>query len=82
VSRASISGLLDGLEKSGMVQRGADQRDGRGRPVRMTAKGKRFLDKMLPVHFTFLARVMQNLSDKERRQLIKLVGKIDPNVRV
>jgi len=25
---------------------------------------------------------MQNLSDKERRQLIKLVGKIDPNVRV
>ena len=82
VSRASISGLLDGLEKDGMVQRGADQRDGRGRPVRITAKGKRFLDKMLPAHFTFLARVMQNLSDKERRQLIKLVSKIDPNVRV
>lgn len=81
VSRASISGLLDGLEKSGMVRRDADQRDGRGRPVSITTKGKRFLEKMLPAHFTWLARVMQNLSQKERRQLIHLVGKIDPNVR-
>jgi DNA-binding MarR family transcriptional regulator len=81
VSRASVSGLLDGLEKAGMVRRGADLRDGRGRPVRITAKGKRFLEKMLPAHFTWLARVMQNLSQKERHQLIELVGKIDPNVR-
>jgi DNA-binding MarR family transcriptional regulator len=81
VSRASISGLLDGLEKSAMVKRAADLRDGRGRPVSITAKGKRFLERMLPAHFTWLARVMQNLSQKERRQLIELVGKIDPNVR-
>jgi DNA-binding MarR family transcriptional regulator len=81
VSRASISGLLDGLEKSGMVQREADSRDGRGRPVRITTKGKRFLEKMLPAHFTWLARVMQNLNEKERRQLIELVSKIDPNVK-
>lgn len=81
VSRASVSGLLDGLEKSGMVRRGAGLRDGRGRPVTITAKGKRFLEKMLPAHFTWLARVMQNLSQKERHQLIELVGKIDPNVR-
>jgi DNA-binding MarR family transcriptional regulator len=81
VSRASISGLLDGLEKDGMVHRGADKRDGRGKPVRITTKGKRFLDKMLPAHFTFLARVMQNLNEKERKQLIELVSKIDPNVR-
>ena len=80
VSRASISGLVDGLEQTGMVQRGADRRDGRGRPVRITAKGKRFLEKMLPAHFTWLARVMQNLSHKERHQLIELVSKIDPNV--
>ena len=81
VSRASISGLLDGVGKDGMVQRGADKRDGRGRPVRITAKGKRFLDKMLPTHFTWLARVMQNLDEAERRQLIELVSKIDPNVK-
>src|SRR5579863_1033460 len=36
VSRASVSGLLDGLEKAGMVRRGADLRDGRGRPVTIT----------------------------------------------
>jgi DNA-binding MarR family transcriptional regulator len=81
VSRASISGLLDGLENSGMVKRAAGLRDGRGRPVSITAKGKRFLEKMLPAHFTWLARVMQNLTQKERHQLIQLVGKIDPNVR-
>ncbi len=81
VSRASISGLIDGLQKSGMVKREADARDGRGRPVRITAKGTRFLEKMLPAHFTWMARVMQNLSEKQRRQLIQLVGKIDPNVR-
>ena len=81
VSRASISGLVDGLAKDGMVLRGADKRDGRGRPVRITAKGKRFLDKMLPAHFTWLARVMQNLDEDERHQLIALVSKIDPNVK-
>ena len=82
VSRASISGLIDGLEKERMVRREADLRDGRGRPVRITKKGKRFLEKMLPAHFTWMARVMQNLSAKERRQLMRLVGKIDPNVRL
>lgn len=81
VSRASISGLLDGLEGSGFVRREADLRDGRGRPVRITAKGKRFLEKVVPAHFTWLARVMQNLNQKERQQLIELVSKIDPNVR-
>jgi len=80
VSRASISGLIDGLEKSGMVQRQADQRDGRGQLVHITKKGKRFLDKMLPAHFNWMARVMQNLSEKERQQLVTLVSKIDPNV--
>lgn len=80
VSRASISGLIDGLEKSGMVQREMDSRDGRVRLVHITKKGKRFLDKMLPPHFTWMARVMQNLSLAERQQLIRLVGKIDPNV--
>ena len=36
---------------------------------------------MLPTHFTWLARVMQNLDEAERRQLIELVSKIDPNVK-
>lgn len=81
VSRASISGLVDGLEESGMVRRERTLRDGRARSVQITSKGKRFLEKMLPAHFTWMARVMQNLSEKERRQLIRLVGKIDPNVR-
>src|SRR5581483_4439568 len=42
ISRASISGLIDGLEKDRMVKREADLRDGRGRPVRITTKGERF----------------------------------------
>jgi DNA-binding MarR family transcriptional regulator len=81
VSRASISGLIDGLEEAGMVKRRADRRDRRALSVRLTKKGKRFLEKMLPAHFTFMARVMQNLSERERQQLISLVSKIDPNVR-
>src|ERR1700722_12589384 len=43
VSRASISGLIDGLENAGMVRRTRDSSDGRGRAVHITKKGKRFL---------------------------------------
>lgn len=81
VSRASITELLGGLEKSGMVKRQADARDRRAKFIRITKKGKSFLEKMLPAHFTWMARVMQNLSEKERHELIRLVSKIDPNVQ-
>lgn len=80
VSRASISGLIAGLEKSGMVRREADLRDRRAAQIRITKKGRRFLDNMLPSHFTWIARVMQDLSKSERKTLVRLVGKVDPNV--
>ena len=75
VSRATVTGLLDGLERDGLVRRVFDHEDRRSYSVCLTQKGKKFIDKILPDHFRRLAGVMANLSDSERNSFIRLLFK-------
>src|SRR6202022_3024149 len=48
VTRATISGLLDGLEKDGLVERKPDPENRRSVQVKLTVTGQDFLDKVRP----------------------------------
>ena len=76
VARATITGLLDGLEKDGMVARQPHPEDRRALTIQLTAKGREFLDGMLPAHYRRIAGLMANLEPEERRQLVVLLGKV------
>jgi DNA-binding MarR family transcriptional regulator len=76
VSRATMTGLLDGLERDGLVRRVDHAEDRRRVTITLTANGRRFLDEMLPGHFRSLARVMANLSENDRKKLRELLGKV------
>lgn len=76
VTRATMTGLIDTLERDGMVTRTPDPADRRMLSVELTAKGVEFLERMLPGHFERIRSLMTALSENERRTLVKLLGKI------
>lgn len=76
VSRATITGLLDGLEKDGLIQRQADPTDRRLIRVNLTDAGREFLEKITPTYAQWLTDIVGPLSEEERRHLVSLLEKV------
>lgn len=76
VTRATMTGLVDTLERDGLVKREPDPADRRTISVRLTAKGEKFLGEFLPGHFKLISELMAPLSESERKTLVRLLGKI------
>jgi len=75
-TRATMTGLIDTLERDSLVKRVPDAKDRRMMTVSLTVKGTALLTKMLPGHFKRLARLMSCLSEAERKTLVRLLGKV------
>src|SRR6202140_3459783 len=76
VTRATISGLLDGLEKDGLIARRPDPQDRRLIRVHLTAIGHGFLDKIRPGYCRWLSSIVEPLNEGGRQQLVMLLEKI------
>ena len=76
VTRATMTGLIDTLERDGLVRRVPDPKDRRTMSVRLTPKGERFLHKLLPSHFQLMAELMQPLAESERKTMVRLLTKL------
>jgi DNA-binding MarR family transcriptional regulator len=76
VSRATITGLLDSLERDGLVRREPDPTDRRQMSVNLTVKGQKFMHDLLPDHFRVISSLMAPLSENERKTLARLLYKI------
>lgn len=76
VTRATITGLLDGLEREKLVQRQPHPADRRMLSIHLTEKGHQLISKMLPDHFCRTTNLMTNLTATEKKTFIKLLGKL------
>lgn len=76
VTRATITGLLDGLERDGLLERRSAPGDRRMLKIHLTDKGRTLLDQMLPDHFCRTTRLMAHLTPSEKKTLIKLLHKL------
>lgn len=76
VTRATMTGLIDTLERDGLVRREPDPDDRRMMSVRLTPKAETYLKQMLPGHFQTMARLMAPLSESERKTLVRLLTKV------
>ena len=76
ITRASITGLVDTLEKSGHVERENDPDDRRSVQVRLTLAGRRFVEHLLPDHFARLMKMMGEFTPAELKTLEKLSDKL------
>jgi DNA-binding MarR family transcriptional regulator/CheY-like chemotaxis protein len=73
VSRAAMTGLLDGLEQEGYVERDDHPSDRRALRVRLTLKGQEFLDWVAPPGQYQMLKLMDTLDESERKQLAGIV---------
>jgi len=80
VTRATMTGLIDTLERDGLVRRENAPGDRRMMLVRLTERGRTFLDEVLPEYFRRIAAVMARLTEPERKTFVALLGKIEQAV--
>ena len=76
ISRASVTGLLDGLERDGLIERRAFGGDRRALSIHLTPAGHKYLSELLPDHYARIAGLMAHLSPDERHSLVDLLGKV------
>ena len=76
VTRATMTGLIDTLERDGFVKREPDPDDRRMMSVRLTSRGECFMQEFLPGHFKAIASIMSTLTEPERKTLVRLLGKV------
>ena len=77
VTKSTITGLIDGLEKDGYVIRdNSGQKDKRRVAVRLTKEGHAFLHKVMPEHFKALSFFLRNFNEEENKLLKELMKKL------
>lgn len=76
VARATITGLVDGLLKDGLVERKPDPHDRRRYLIRLSEAGHNLIKKLLPIHFQNIRTFMDVLDKEEKENLIGLLTKI------
>jgi DNA-binding MarR family transcriptional regulator len=77
VTRPTISGVLDTLERDGLVERKPAAHDHRSSIVTLTASAHRLMKRILPAIFRRHAAIMAGLSARQRRQLVELLALVD-----
>jgi DNA-binding MarR family transcriptional regulator len=76
VTRATMTGLLDGLERDEFVARETVAADRRMLEVRLTDKGRKYVEQVMPQYFMLIRKVMGGLSEAEKEMLISLLTKL------
>jgi DNA-binding MarR family transcriptional regulator len=76
VTRATMTGLIDTLERDGFVKREPDPHDRRMMLVSLTPVATEFLRDFMPGHFRTIAAIMSPLTEAERKTLVRLLGKV------
>jgi DNA-binding MarR family transcriptional regulator len=76
VTKATVTGLIDGLSKDGFVRRSVHPEDRRKQTVLLTKKGLEVLEDMLPNHYKKTAKLVSTLSLEERKVFFQLLSKM------
>lgn len=76
VTTASVTSLLDTLERRGLVERRPDPADRRRLLVAITDDGLALVDQFLPEVVALQTAVMAQLSEAQRQQLVKLLATV------
>jgi MarR family 2-MHQ and catechol resistance regulon transcriptional repressor len=76
VSRANITGLVDRLERDGLVVRVVDPKDRRVIRAQITPRAVQLIHGVLPLHMDLLKRATSSLNIEEKETLIRLLVKL------
>lgn len=76
-SIGNVSVVLDHMEADGYLSRRKSRQDRRVTVVRITARGRRLMERIFPEHLANVTRFLDDLSVSERRSLTRLLIKLE-----
>ncbi|MFF2351850.1 MarR family winged helix-turn-helix transcriptional regulator [Kitasatospora sp. NPDC058115] len=76
ISKASATGVIDWLEKRGLITRTRQVQDRRSTPIEITPTGERFVADAVPVFEEACRDLVRTLSDRDRADLQRILGKL------
>ena len=80
VSRATMTGLVDGLEQGNLVARIYTKDDRRSVQIKLTEAGQAKLDKVMPDYYRRVRKCMQSLDENKRAQLQQVLELINAGI--
>jgi DNA-binding MarR family transcriptional regulator len=81
VTRGTVTGLLDSLEKQGLIRRVPNPEDRRSLQVELTAKARKLLGGLCGEHFSNEVEMTEGLSAREQETLVKLLWKLQNHIQ-
>lgn len=81
VTRPAITGVLDTLEKHGMITRVDDPNDGRSRLAEITPAGHALVAELVPRMHRLEHDITATLTDREKRALLNTIAKLQTQLR-
>lgn len=80
VTGGSVTGLTDGLEAEGLVERQEDPGDRRSKWVRLTGAGRKRFIAMAAEHEQWIAQMMGGLTATEQRELFRMLARLKSSI--
>ena len=76
VTGGNVTGIVDQLEREGLVERLADEKDRRAFRVRLTKAGERAFAEMAREHEAWIVELLSGLTRREHADLFALLAKV------
>lgn len=77
VTRGTVTGLIDSLERRQLVRRLAHPDDRRMLLIELTDEGRGLMEQLMPEQCRMMAELLACLSDSERDAFVQALGKIE-----
>ena len=81
VSRSNITGIIDRLEKLGLVKREDSPDDRRVKHLMITRKGADLINKVENRYFDNLKQLLWFLDEKDKNELTEIISRIEKGLR-
>jgi DNA-binding MarR family transcriptional regulator len=77
-----VTGVVDRLERDGLVARDPAAEDLRAKEVRLTSKGRRLVEQVLAGHSGQIAELMSGLKSAEQADLMRLLERLSSHLEI
>ena len=74
--------MLDGLSREKLIERIVDEKDKRQTQIKLTSKGQKQLDDVMPDYYQRLGKLMSVIDKDEGETLMRVLGKLKQNLTI
>lgn len=80
ITRASVTTLLDGLDKKNLITRQHDTTDRRKIMVTLSNQGKKCLKDILPIHYNLTQEMVSTFSTEQKNSFLNSLSKLEEGI--